>query len=187
MGSGLIRHPTAGQSRLMAVLGTAHAASARRNNASSHAVRNAAAGSGSYTCAIAAALLTLGRLHGPLTATQQLLESGYAAAIAAEVLDRGERVPGWGNSFVKDGEDPDWLPVRECLAEIACGLVVRIDSVTTVLHGRGKRVFPNPSAYTAASAIMLGIPAEASAYLFVSMRLEVWTELFLKEIGRWEQ
>lgn len=164
---------------LVNALDAAHDASARRQNMSSVAVVNAAKGSGSYTCSIAAAMMTLGGTHGPLEATQRFLESNLAADHSDEILRSGRRVPGWGNGFIKGAEDPAWLPVREALRDLRPDLVEKIDAVTARLHACGKDIYPNPSAYTAACAIALGIPSRVCAFLFVSARLRAWTDLFL--------
>ncbi len=142
----------------------------------------AAAGSGAYIQSIVAGLMTLGGVHGPLTDTQRLLEHVDSTGIAADLLATGRTVPGWGNSFVKGDEDPAWLPVRNALISERPDLIRRIDAVTRVLHDRGKIVFPNPSAYTAACAIAREIPAEACASLFIAARLTAWTDIYLETI-----
>lgn len=174
--------PSALQLALVAALNQAHAQAALRGNISSTTVANAAAGSGSYTASIAAALLTLGGLHGPLQQTQELLERDDPAAAALAMLDRGRKVPGWGNSFIKGEEDPVWAPVRAALKEHWPAVLEDIDAVTTALHGRGKPVYPNPSAYTAACSIVVGLPPCACAYLFVNARLGTWTRIFLGSV-----
>lgn len=168
--------------RLLSALDEAHRGSARRANVSSNALVCAAAAGVPFTSALVAALATLGGLHGPLTATQLLLEADEPEDLAREMLARGQKVPGWGNSFVKGHGDPAWEPVRELLSEGWGELTDKMDRVTAVLHGEKKYIFPNPSAYTAACAIVLGIRAEACAYLFVRGRLAAWADLYLDSL-----
>jgi hypothetical protein len=46
-----------------------------------------------------------------------------------------------------------------------------------VLHQSGKHLNPNPSAYTAAVAIVVGLPAPLTPYLFIAARLDSWCNL----------
>ncbi len=164
---------------LLETLDAAHAASARRENVSTAFVAGVARAGGSYANAIAAALMSLGGLHGPLQATQDLLEHDEPVEEARSMLDAGKRVPGWGSSFVRHDHDPLWNPVRDELERQSPEMARRILTVTALLHERGKIIYPNPSAYTAACAILMGLPAAACASLFVRARLTAWTKIYL--------
>ncbi len=155
----------------------AHAVASMRNNISTATFRNAFAGSRSYTSALASALCTVGAVHGPIQETYRLLEGplGYARTMLAN----GEKVPGWGNSFIKGAPDGGWRMVDECIAEHWPEMSSRLAGVTSALRHHGLDLYPNPSAYTAAAAIILGMPCELSPFLFVAARLVPWTQLLL--------
>lgn len=159
------------EQRLLAVIGEAHYKSSFRENPSSVAITVAGTASGSFTQSLIAALATLGGVHAPIEATYDLLASEGP-------VPENEKLPGWGTSFIKGQIDPVWLPVDECLALLNPSLHQKIESITRALHVKGKIVYPNPSCYTAATALTLGIPRRLSAWLFVGGRLHAWYELF---------
>jgi hypothetical protein len=105
-----------GNIELMSLLKEAHNKSAYRSNASTGALINTFHASGSYTNSIAAALMTLGGLHGPIEKTIALLRSAKQSESISRFIDDilavGGRVWGWGNSFIKGGHDEDWEDVR---------------------------------------------------------------------------
>ena len=166
------------ESEILRLLSAAHDESARRENVSHVALVNTFLGSGSYANAIAAAILTLGGRHGPIEETMRMLES-HTSVVAA--LDNGVDllVPGWGNSFVKGRLDPLWEKTDTALRKARPDLMSRADAITDALHRRGKDVWPNPSYYTAAVAIALKMPPQIAGYLFITARLEAWTEIAL--------
>ena len=172
---------------LLSALWDAHQAVAMRGNASGSAFTMAYQGSGDYTKALAGALATMGDLHGPIEenvhflaklvrAASSLEGAGYVSVVG--YLDRGD-VPGWGNALVKGRNDPYFLRVRDWLEAMNQPLVDRIDAITGALHARGKLIYPNPSCWTAAVAITVGMPAELSPYLFIAARLPVWSRAIL--------
>lgn len=158
----------------------AHAQSAQRDNISTTAVLQCAAGNGTYTNSIAAGLLTLGGMHAPLEQSYELLSSEYAVEGAKLMLADGVRIPGWGNSFYKGEPDALWSQVAAWVEVNRPDLHTRISEVTAFLHGQGKDIYPNPSTYTAAAAIALGIPAKCAAFLFLQGRLLSWSQIFMK-------
>jgi len=170
---------------LMRAHDAAHDQCARRQNPSTAALIQVAHGNGTFANAVAAAMLTLGGKHGPLTQTQQFLERTITlpAVHAHTIMREGGLVPGWGNSFVKGEHDSIWADVDCLLQDHQPGLSKTIASVTDVLHRLGKKVYPNPSCYTAACAIVMGIPASACSMLFLKARLQAWTEIFLAASG----
>lgn len=167
------------ENALLTALWDAHQAVAMRGNASGSAFTMAYQGSGDYTKALAAALATLGAKHGPIAYTFAVLTWGGLPSSLAQQAAGGVTVHGWGNSLVKGRNDPDFLRVRDHLENINPKLVERIDAITGALHARGKRIYPNPSCWTAATAITVGLPAELSPYLFIAARLPVWSRAIL--------
>ena len=167
-------------STILSVLNPAHEASALRGNLSHEALKLATAGSSSYVQAIAAALMTLGGIHAPLVETCKLLRRERPVDHAKALLSEKKRIPGWGNGFVKGKADTIWEPVDRVLRDEAPGIMRDVDAITDILHAAGKLIYPNPSCYTAVAAITLGIPSEASPYLFVSARLSAWSEEFCR-------
>ncbi len=161
----------------------AHAQSAKRQNISSVTVVNAFQGSRSYTNAIAAALSTLGEVHGPIPQAYRYLVSLEEPGRVYATMARAKRIPGWGSSFVRRKHDPVWLDVRERIMVQGSELSERIEQTTTVLHNAGKFVFPNAACWSAAVALTLRMPVEVSPWLFVAGRLESWSRMMM-ETGR---
>jgi citrate synthase len=149
----------------------AHYRSSFRENPSTMTAIQAAAGSGCLEKAIAAAILTLGNKHGPLEATAVFLSLDNPAFSAQSMTGR---IPGWGGTFQKDGPDPHWKIVDQLLKP---EIKAKIDSVTAYFLELGKNLYPNPSAYTAAVAITIGLPAPLTPYLFIAARLPAWTQM----------
>jgi citrate synthase len=154
----------------------AHAQSAFRDNISTSVMVNASKGSLNYTTALAAALCTLGGIHAPILQTvNTLFQSMDDLAVAIET---GAVLPGWGHDFVKGEIDPLWVEVAELLERHYPNVHQRIEGITMKFHEKGKMIYPNPSAYTAAVGMALGIPAPIIPYLFVQGRLGAWTTMF---------
>ena len=165
---------------ILAALNAAHEASALRHNLSHEALMLATVGSGSYLQAITAALMTLGGTHAPLIDTCRFLGRDHPAGMVPFILHQGWRVPGWGNGLVKDGPDPIWAEMDQVLREASPERMTAVDAVTAALHEAGKIIYPNPSCYTAVTALLLELPPEASPFLFLSARLPKWTEEFCR-------
>ena len=160
----------------------AHDKSARRQNISSSTVINAAAGSGDFYKSIAAGMLTLGGLHGPVEQAWWLLAHADPLGFVDQELKAGRRVVGWGNSFVKGKPDPDWAEVDRVLAEDWPALHNTIAGITEALHQAGKTIRPNPSIYTAALAHAVKMPPKIAPFIFLTARLPAWTALYANTV-----
>lgn len=160
--------------RLLDAVFRAHHQSAFRDNPSSVAFKLAFQSSDSFTQALIAALSTLGGVHAPLAQTYDLLNHKTPADAAYRIIKAGRKVPGWGTSF-KD--DEIWKPVETVLRDDFPERWETLQSVTRVLHEFGKAVEPNPSAYTAITAIELGLQKELAVWIFISGRLDAWASL----------
>lgn len=165
---------------LMEICLLAHHESALRGNCSHHAMGLAAFGSGDYFKAMAAGLLTLGGLHAPLFHTYDLLAATDGLHRVRVALAAKRRVPGWGNHFAKTGIDPIWA---ECDARLRADhpmIADRIQAITEILHEAGKIVYPNPSCYTAATALAMSIPRNAIGEILIRGRLGAWTSEYVR-------
>lgn len=165
------------QDSLFDALMKAHYQSCFRENASSMAVANAAAGSGDLTKAIAAALMTVGAKHAPLESTVRFLSLDHPEQAVSTYLAKNEKVPGWGGTFQRDTRDPIWIPVEEELRAGWPEFTKKLDEVTSALHYHDKHVYPNPSAYTACAALILGVPARMASAFFIRGRIAGWCEI----------
>lgn len=159
------------EKELWVAVGAAHRASCTRDNLSVTAFKLAEYGSGKFTSGVIGALSTLGGPHGPIEQTYRLFMSADPDSAARAYLDRGEKVPGFGNSFHKGEPDPKWAEVDYILRSKFPAQAERMESVFRVLGGK---VFPNPSTYTALTAIIVGLPEKLAPYIFVAARLEGW-------------
>jgi len=170
------------ETKLFSALHRAHHMSAFRANVSSVVVAQTFEASGDLSKAIAAAILTLGRKHAPLEHTYQFLSIEEPWREVAGMLKRGAKVPGWGGTFQRDKPDPLWQEVDDMLADLWPAIYIKISSVTTTLIEHGKTLYPNPSAYTAAVALVLGLPKELVSYLFIGARLAAWSMIAQKQL-----
>lgn len=144
-----------------------------RDNCSTNAFLVAAGGSKDFFKGICAALCSVGEVHAPLGQTYDFLLSA---------LETPKLVPGWGNSFVRGEIDPIWMEVWKVLRIVSPELIYRMESVTEELHARGKFVFPNPSALTAACCIALQVPKELCGLFFLQGRAEGWASLYYEHV-----
>jgi len=159
----------------------AHHFSTFRNNPSAVVIAQAAAGSQDYLRALSAGLNCFGGPHGPIPQTVSLLSQPDPAGMAVQMLELKMKVPGWGSSFT-EARDPIWEKVRNLLAEHWTDANLKLEQVTHVLHSAGKNIYPNPSAYTATTAIVLGIPAPLSPMILVAGRLMAWSDLIYRQL-----
>lgn len=173
---------SAEEQKLLNAVFDAHNQSAFRQNPSTLAVGCVAQGSGDISKSIAAGLMALGGQHGPIIETYDILKSERPARdIVDEKLEWKTYVPGWGSSFVKHDVDPIWNDVNGLLALNHKAMWERMNDFTEALKEAGKELYPNPSAFTAATAIVVGLPRSVSPYLLIVGRISAWTEIFLNE------
>jgi citrate synthase len=151
----------------------AHHAASKRKNGSSMALRLAFQGSGDFNKAVIAALATLGGRHGPIAQTEHFLLEDDPSALVNGMLDAGLKVPGWGSSFPLP--DNDWAETERLLRIVNPTLMAKVDAVTASLGD--KHLLPNPSCFTACTAICLGIPPEIAPFIFIAGRIAGWAEI----------
>ena len=164
--------------QLLQALYQAHAQCVFRPNCSTVACQQAGGGSRSITNAYIGALACLGEMHGPIEDAYTFLarEGPWTGAFVIG------KIPGWGNSFIKGRIDDAFLPVDQILEASFSKLHSRLREITDALHARGKMVFPNPAAYTATVALIIGLPRHLAPMLFVQARLEPWGMVFHQTI-----
>jgi citrate synthase len=164
-------------STLMQLCLDAHAQSAMRDNVSTSVLKAAAFGSGNFAQSLAAALCSLGGEHAPLEETYDIIQEASDSDIH-DMIIMGNRIPGWGNSFVKAAPDPAWEPVDKCLKTHFHTVHNRVESITQILFESGRNVFPNPSCFTAATGLAVGMPKNLLSALFIHGRLNSWAQIF---------
>lgn len=172
------------QQYLLEALFEAHHQSCFRPNVSTVTVVNAAAGSNDIASAIAAGILTTGGRHAPIKETYDFLGLDQPSREVGLIIQSGRQVPGWGGTFQKGAPDPIWKLVEGGLHEFYHDLSQDMDAVTSKLHELGKDIYPNPSCYTAATAIALDMPREAAVCLFISARLDAWSSIAFSQLEK---
>jgi citrate synthase len=167
------------QAELLGLVLEAHNRAALDNpNASSGACVNAVAGTGRVENGIASAILTLGPTHGPVQDARYVYEMFEPEHIRM-YIDNGRKVPGFGNSFFRDGIDPAWKPVDQFIREHFKRIALRIDGLTKAMSESGKTLHPNAALYTAAVCSEIGVQKGAEAALFIIARIPAWVHLSL--------
>jgi len=170
--------------KLLGLIQEAHHRSVYRQNPSTAAVLNSMQGSGDAAKAFASGILTLGGKHAPLEQTHRFLSLEDPAREVHILLKAEMKVPGWGGTFQKDAPDPIWKPVHAFLDAHWPFLARKLDDVTAELHNFARAIHPNPSAYTAATAIVIGLPAKLAVWLFVRSRLDGWAHIAYENGGK---
>ncbi len=152
-----------------------HGRLAERNCASTEVIRTMAQLGKGFGDTLAAGLLTLGGLHAPLEEAAHVWKHGTVEGFVAS-FDR--LVPGYGSSWVKDGNDPEFDRLR---AYLPGDVLTRLDEITCrVQIATGKNIFPNAAMYTAIAGDLLGFEPEELQILLINGRLPRWTILWGK-------
>lgn len=143
-----------------------HAEACQRNNCSTMCLLNAYAGSGDINQSICSAVLSFGQAHGPIRFCYDILKN-------PDIVKRYKIVPGFGSSF----EEPEdkYNKVRSLIDP---DLVSIIDNIASSLP-----VSPNIAIYTAAYAVMAGMPSALSPSLILKFRLDVWVNLIKEKFN----
>lgn len=154
----------------------AHQNSALINqNASSASFLGTLYSSGSVINAIAAAVLSVGQRHAPVSEARSVYESWTKEQIE-EAITTKNIIPGFGNSFFRDSIDPSWSPVHEYIQIFYPRVYERINTLTEEITKarEGKKLWPNAALYTAALCSQLGFQHGTESMLFVMSRLPIW-------------
>jgi citrate synthase len=162
-----------GDMALLELLCEAHEAAAKANpNASNQMAAFMGEAHVPLQGAFIGALAIIGGKHAPIAEIRRFWESGYTREAGL--------VPGWGNSFYKDGPDPSTIHLRNFLEMHKPEQSRIIARQTEALHAEGKRIFPNIGLYTAVVANIISFPYGAELALVVLPRLATWTKLFME-------
>lgn len=154
---------------------TAHRTSALENeNVSSIALSLASSVNADFHHSVSSALLTLGKTHGPITMTREYIY-GLGLEEIATAVRNGEIIPGWGNAFFKNDIDPAWVKVSEHIRLHNIDHWNKLNQITEVIENcKGKRLYPNASAFTAVTSHIVGLPLGLEMILTILGRLPAW-------------
>jgi citrate synthase len=168
---------------LLDLLFKAHQTAAKENeNASSHIAKVQGQLQTPFPAAMAAAVLTLGGLHGPITQAR-LVNFAWTDEQIKSYLQSGQRLPGWGNQFHKDGVDPAFKDLDTFLRENHAKYMARLDEIAVVLKdAKDKTLYPNPAVYTAIVADILGLAYNAEPLLLILPRMPIWGGQYLRSM-----
>lgn len=174
--------PKAAQEKLLSTLFASHEeAAVAQQNISMVSVALSAQGGGDFTKAMANGILTLGGAHGPTTRAREVIYQMGWTELAGKIKD-GLIVPGYGNSFHKDGIDPAFEPLRKLLEDAYADHYKKLSETTEFVRKQtGKNLHPNPAAFTAVCAEILGVPYGVELLLVLMARLPAWTLVFLAQ------
>ena len=167
-----------------------HSQLAARDCASTTLIKSMALLGKPFEESCAAAMMTLGGLHAPITQTQRLWKFGknpwlgYLADFESDVLPHGpfrSKIPGWGSAWYKAEPDPLLQSFESLLpAEVVDRLAQR---TTDVQLATGKVIFPNAASYTAIVADILGFTPETAPVLVVMGRALAWAHIYEVALG----
>ena len=154
-------------------------AAMNNNNVSSAMVKQVASVGKGLPEAIAAACLTLGEVHGPTTQARRVLFEEDDDNVIRSNLEQGNKVPGFGNAFFKNGVDPAFKEISDIIYKDHPEVGQRIDDVgELIVEVRGNRVYPNAAAFTASVAHILDIPWHTEVGLLIMGRTPAWIQQF---------
>lgn len=182
---------------LMPALLDAHYRAASNPSISNQTFLMVAEGSGNPVQAIAAAILSIGDKHGPLTKTRELM-SFFAVdyqrgqGVIRNMLQDNVKIPGIGNSFFKDKIDPAFQEVYDLYLEASKEITRQDQSLLeqyamevneSILSRRkydAKKpigfIYPNAAGITAAICILLHAYEYMEISFFLAGRAQGWIE-----------
>jgi len=191
--------------RLMLMLQEAHYQAAMKNSSISQSVFiNAMTGSGNAVSSVAAALLSIGGKHAPITETRESLQMMLSdvdqfTSYWNHAVKLGGKINGLGNSFFKDRIDPAFSPVNDFLRQVHhdndLGLTY-VDSyaeiANTIIKNRRESdkdssgelikeeyvpLYPNAALITAAITEFLGGVPNFENWFFIAGRSRAFLEM----------
>ncbi len=168
--------------RLMDVFVSCHQRAAVENdNASAVAIRMTASVGGSFSNSVASGLLTFGNVHGPAPEARWLLYSAEGETLES-YLKTVLVIPGWGNSFHKDGVAPAFQPMTDLILNEYSDHYKNLERMQGLIEEhRGKKLYQNAASYTAICAELLGLPAGTELMLGISARMPAWAAIWARQ------
>lgn len=150
-------------------------AATTNNNVSSAIVAQIGAVGGTFERAVAAALLSLGDVHAPVTQARYILfEATDDVEITAQ-LKVGYKIPGYGNGFYKDSIDPAFEEFFKYIEKNYPEIWKRVLHVgALIFKKKGKTIYPNAACATGIAAEILNIPRGTEVQLLLMGRLPAW-------------
>ena len=153
-------------------------AARNNNNISKNAAILASVGNGRFTSACISAISTLGGIHAPVLEDKVGIYRDRSGIRKA--LKRGELIPGFGNSFYKEGIDPAFNKfygyAEANFPDITAGIM---GAREIILFETGLDIHPNAAAFTALTAEAIGLPYGLEPLLLIIPRSIVWAEVFV--------
>lgn len=172
---------------MLELLCDAHEAAAKANKSASNQIAGFMGSADvDLKSAFIGALAIIGGKHAPIQRIREFLHSTKASVTSTELDDKiisalaDRALPGWGNSFYKDGPDPAIAEIAKCVERNRVEWHNEIEYITTIAHEKGKVIYPNIGCYTAVVAEIIGFPSGAELALVVLPRLATWTKLYLE-------
>jgi citrate synthase len=167
---------------------TAHNTAATANpNGSLMVAHTVYQASGSMVAALGAASLAQGALHAPIEAARDLLREGVnmgpkaAAVAAAMMLEDGEIVPGFGNSFYKQAEFPRGDPAFNAVEDAIREDFPELSAVVDAIRGANPQLPPaNAAMWTACVLEALKMPVGIGPAIFIASRVKAWANSILQ-------
>ena len=161
--------------KLLEVLTRCHQGAALRNqNASSAALQMSSSVGADFNHSIASALLTFGAVHGPTSHAREVIFD-YPQEKIADIIDDGNKIPGWGNSFFKTSIDPSFAEMAHLIKQDYPDHDDKLDRVSEIIFKMtGKSLYPNAAAYTAVCAEILDLPIGCEIMLPIMCRIPAW-------------
>ena len=156
-------------------LANMHRSLAGRENASSMMVASMAQLGRPLFESIAAALLTLGGAHAPISQTRRLLDVDNRFREIDSIIENDGKVPGFGSAFYSGEPDPEVDVVLRTLRPSTHSLITRMENHIEQLWG--KRLYPNAAMATAAVAMDRGLNAIDAPRLIIEGRLPAWVHI----------
>ena len=164
---------------LLAAMNDAHYHSAiNNNNVSSAVIMQMALVGKAFPESVAAALLTLGDVHGPTAQARHAIYYATTDEIENDI-EEDLIIPGFGNAFYKDSIDPAWAQFDMRLRAEFPDVAREIDRIADMIsYYKKKKIYPNPAAFTATVAELQGAPLGTEISLLITARMPAWVELW---------
>ena len=164
---------------ILSSLWDAHRNSAIENESGSKVVaRIIGEGSGSFGHSACGAILSVGSKHGPILEARRVLV-GLSPDEAFSIATKGGIIPGFGNSFFRDGIDPAWQGTFNLLALKCRNEIAILMAINEAIGRAGHKIFPNAAGISAVACEALGLPYGIEDAIFIMPRMNVWLSDFI--------